>query len=483
MKLHPRNEAGFTLPTVLALGVVAGMWMLGTAALVVPSAGRITMDRARDVSRASAEAALDWAVQRLNDPQQRSSIDGKVNIAVPPTVLADGENFSATVTVTNAAPPTECYLYDSNIDPTQPASNISDGNGWRAVTATVTPRGSMGAARTVRVILKPTYALTPDITHVVETYEGDPVSLFAKAAFVKMDLGGLGSLTTNSYDSAVTPSPSSFQNQYADIGTNRSAILRGYSSIGGDLVVTAPKGTTSTVATGVDNARVHGKITANGDVSGFDTTSAENMYKFESRDPLTLPPVPAAPSDAVDLGTRLNVSGSSVVRLSATAARLPDGTVIPNTNGNYIVSSISMAENGRVMIDGSAGPVNVYVQGNGSSNGLRLTGNGVYNPGLPSHFRIWYGGTGDTRIQGSGVMRMLVYAPNSNVYQTSNGEIYGAVVANSMMVDGNAVFHYDVALNRMSEFMYRPLKERTVQTSTTSSNKVKTFQSVSWDEW
>jgi hypothetical protein len=63
------------------------MWMLGTAALVVPSAGRISMDRARDVSRASAEASLDWAVQRLNDPAQRAEIDGKLRLRLTATSM------------------------------------------------------------------------------------------------------------------------------------------------------------------------------------------------------------------------------------------------------------------------------------------------------------------------------------------------------------------------------------------------------------
>lgn len=481
MQFRNRNQSGFSLPMVALLGIVAGFWMLGVAAMVVPSMGRITVDRARDVARSSAEATLDWGIQQLNNPLTRSNVDNQSNVSVPVEVMGD-PNYVGKLTVDNLAPPTNSYLYDPQVDPNRPNSTIQGGNGWRVVTATVTAPGN--TSRTVRVILKPFYRVTTQPgAPVQEVVDGDPAPIFDNAAFSQMAMGGSGNLWTNSYDSAVSVNPNSFNDDDGDVGTNSSLALRGNSHIGGDANVFSTIGDPRIVASGASNVTVSGYVNANGAATNFPSVDPSHIKQYLSNDPVKLPPVPSAPSTAADLGSYMNLSGNDELNISAKQARLPDGTVIATTGGSYIVNSISFAGNSHVNVDPSYGPVNVYVQGAGSSSGLSLTGNGVIGVVKPADFRIWYGGTGPTKLAGNGNFRGVIYAPNSDFTQTGNGILYGAVIANSISFGGNAVFHYDIALRRSQDLMYIPKIVREVPGSWQTSQTINYFQAVTWNEF
>lgn len=481
MQFRNRNQSGFSLPMVAILGIVAGLWMLGVTAMVVPSMGRVTVDRARDVARSSAEATLDWGIQQLNNPATRSNVDSQANVSVPAEVMGDPD-YVGKLTVANIAPPTSSYLYDPQLDSNQPYSTIKDGNGWRVVTATVTAPGN--TSRTVRVILKPSYKVTNQQgAPVQEVVDGDPAPIFDSAAFSQMSMGGNGNLWTNSYDSAVSVNPNWFNDDDGDVGSNAGLSLRGNSHIGGDANVFSAIGDPRVVASGGSNVTVSGYINVNGSATNFPSVDPSHIKQYLTNAPIKLPPVPSAPSTAADLGSYMNLSGNDELSISARQARLPDGTVIATSGGNYIVNSISFAGNSRVNVDPSYGPVNVYVQGAGSSAGLSLTGNGVTGIVKPADFRIWYGGTGPTKLAGNGSFRGVIYAPNSDFTQTGNGTLYGAVIANSISFGGNAVFHYDVALRRNQDLMYIPKIVREVPGSTQTSQTIDHFQAVTWNEF
>jgi len=320
--MNPRahNEHGFSTPMIAILGVVAGIWMLGIAAMVVPGMGAVTRDRARDVARSSAEAALDWGIKELNDPDSRSSVDGKTNVAVPAELLGD-PNYVAKLTVASIAPPTNSYLYDPQVDPTRPNSTIQDGNGWRVLTATVQAPGAV--TRTVRVILKPNYRVNnlpgAPITQVVD---GDPAPIFSNAAFAQLGLGGTGNLVTNSYDSDVLPNPAIFEDADGDIGSNTNISLRGNSHIGGDTNVFSTVGNPAVVATGANNVTVSGNINVNGAAANFPSVDPSHIKQYLSQDTVKLPPVPSAPSSAADLGGYMNLAGNSELLLNARQAKI-----------------------------------------------------------------------------------------------------------------------------------------------------------------
>jgi hypothetical protein len=210
-----------------------------------------------------------------------------------------------------------------------------------------------------------------------------------------------------------------------------------------------------------------------------------HINQYQSNDPVTLPPVPQAPSGSADLGSNLNLSGNSTIKLTASGAYITTNqgtTFIATTGGNFIVNSISLSGNAQIQIDPSAGPVNIYVQGTAPGNdAISLTGNGVSGVVKPSDFRIYYGGSKNTHIGGNGALRGVIYAPNSDFTQHGNGELYGAVVANHMNFVGNATFHYDVALGRVKEFQYIPKKQVQV-TPMVMKAFIDKYQAVSWDE-
>jgi hypothetical protein len=178
----------------------------------------------------------------------------------------------------------------------------------------------------------------------------------------------------------------------------------------------------------------------------------------------------------------MNLAGNNVITLSGKGATMPNGQFVPTQNGSYVVNQISLSGNARINIDRSHGPVNLYVQGAGSNAGISLTGNGITGTHKPADLRIWYGGTGPTRIAGNGTIRGVLYAPNSSFRQSGNGVLYGAVVANSMDFAGNATFHYDVALGRMQDFMYNTTITQQV-TNNVDTRQIDHFQAVSWDEF
>jgi hypothetical protein len=333
-----------------------------------------------------------------------------------------------------------------------------------------------GTTRTVRVILKPVYTTTEGETVWIP---GPKQPIFGGAMSTPGTVGGVGNTTTNSYDSRVNANPSSFDNWDGDISTNDKIGISGNTSIGGDLNVTNPPGNTNDVVTGSGNAKVHGDINSNGGVSShFDSNTGGNVKENLSNDPLQFPPTPSAPSGSADLGSSLNVAGNKTITLSAKGATLSNGTFIPTTNGNFIANSISITGNAKVIINPQYGPVNLFIEGAGSSAGINIAGNGFSGSIKPSDLRIWYGGTGDTKIAGNGATRALVFAPNSNYKQVGNGEFYGAIVANKIDLTGNAAFHYDRSLKDNNDLMFNPKVPNTPIVKI-----VDHFQAVSWDEF
>ena len=475
-----RDQSGFSLPTMCVLSVIAGLWMLATAALVVPSMGRIASEHARDVARSSAEASLDWGIQQLNNPASRITLDGQNCVSVPASLMGDS-NYQGSLTVRNISPPVDSYLYDPQIDPTQPNSTIQGGNGWRVLTANVTAPN--GVSRSVRVILKPNYRVTNQPgAPISQVVDGDPAPMFANAAFSNMSLNGTGNLVTNSYDSANGANPIKYDDKDGDIGSNTGITLKGNSHIGGNGNVFSKPGGTNVVATGAPNVTVSGNLNINGAASNFPALDPSHINQYLTNDPVKLAPVPGAPSGSADLGSTLNMAGNNVVSLSAKQARLPDGTMVATSSGSFVVNSVAISGNAKITVDPSYGPVNLYVQGSGSNAGIALTGNSVTGVARPGDFRIWYAGGGPTKIAGNGNFRGVIYAPNSDFSQTGNGTLYGAIIANSITFGGNATFHFDVALKRAQDLMYIPKITRQAPGPEVSAQYVNYYQAVTWDE-
>ena len=88
----------------------------------------------------------------------------------------------------------------------------------------------------------------------------------------------------------------------------------------------------------------------------------------------------------------------------------------------------------------------VTLSGNGVANGTSSATTAVAQQ--PINFQIW--GTNPTAqnidIKGNGVLSAVVYAPSAAVFINGNGDVLGSVVAKTVVMVGNAAFHYDESL-------------------------------------
>ncbi len=86
---------------------------------------------------------------------------------------------------------------------------------------------------------------------------------------------------------------------------------------------------------------------------------------------------------------------------------------------------------------------------------VSISGNGAINPNKPANFKLW--GTRaqsnpspqSIRINGNGRLSAVVYAPNADIAMHgggSVGEVFGAMIGDTITVTGNSNFHYDEAL-------------------------------------
>lgn len=115
---------------------------------------------------------------------------------------------------------------------------------------------------------------------------------------------------------------------------------------------------------------------------------------------------------------------------------------------NHVSTSpnlIDLAGNASVAVT-TTGTLKAYTTGN-----IEASGNGMTNANAaPSTLQIY--GTNTTvggqtiRFVGNGSSSAAIYAPNATFQLRGNGTLYGAVVANTINLNGNAAFHSDESL-------------------------------------
>jgi hypothetical protein len=93
-----------------------------------------------------------------------------------------------------------------------------------------------------------------------------------------------------------------------------------------------------------------------------------------------------------------------------------------------------------------AGRLAMYTNGN-----IEAAGNGIVNATATPDALLIYGthpspGGQEIRFVGNADAIAAIYAPNATFQLRGNGSLHGAVVADSINLNGNAAFHYDEAL-------------------------------------
>lgn len=140
------------------------------------------------------------------------------------------------------------------------------------------------------------------------------------------------------------------------------------------------------------------------------------------------------------------------------------GTSVSSNNGTFTIADnvvlIMIAHAGVAAIDlggsssatiTSSGSLKVYTNGDVTINGNGGFTNANGKPGSC----IFYGtnsgtpGSQSITLTGNGQISASIFAPNANVTMKgggSTGQIYGAIVANKVRMNGSTEFHYDEAL-------------------------------------
>jgi hypothetical protein len=161
---------------------------------------------------------------------------------------------------------------------------------------------------------------------------------------------------------------------------------------------------------------------------------------------------------APDGGTVLAAVGATLGTAGATTRwRVPNIIL----SGNQ---SLTIQGNTTVVVLAGSGVPAISVTGNAAINvaagakavfyaegDVKIAGNGLANANIePVTFQLWGTNTGTLGqaidIAGNGALRAVIYAPNGDVKINGNGAVMGSVVARSIVLVGNAAFHYDEAL-------------------------------------
>lgn len=229
-------------------------------------------------------------------------------------------------------------------------------------------------------------------------------SLFQDGLFARDSIQMSGNAYTDSYDSAKGAYGTSNRSNDGHLRSNGSMALSGNATIGGNAVPGPNQQVT---------------MSGNAKVTGSTTPAAA---------PATYAPV-TAPGGATSLGA-LSLSGNRTRTLTA---------------GTYLVNSISITGNARLIINAAAGPVNLYVTGN-----ISVAGNGIANASnLPSNLMIFQSGSSGISFSGNADFFGTIYAPQSPLTISGNGNMFGAFVTSTLQNSGNGGIHFDQALKTL----------------------------------
>jgi len=255
-------------------------------------------------------------------------------------------------------------------------------------------------------------------------------SAFSFSAFARNKVILLNNAMTDSYNSAIGLYGGANIGQDGDVGTNSSAAND--VSLGNNATV---KGDASTGAGGTV------QLNSNSTVTGS-ITHANNV---------NIPSV-TIPSDLSSLPNLGVINGSQ-----------------PIPAGSYQYSSISMANNATLTINGS---VNLYLSSTDSaismgnncnivvSSGAKLTvyvkgtvaianNSALNNVGkVPSNFQLYssYSGSNGIQISNNGNFYGAIYAPDTDIVLANNVDCFGSFIGKTVDLSNNGDIHYDEAL-------------------------------------
>lgn len=480
-----RKESGISLVLILGIGIVAMLWMAAVFSTLLPSFRRVTVAKNDSLSRATAEAAVDWACDQLSTAQGQTMLDGSnsgsspdpygVNTIVPPDQLPAGA--TATINLKNVSPTAPVAggtsgsaIYSAALA----ASNTGNKNFWRMMTVTATVPG--GTTKRIRVALMPVQASgsgSGSGNGTPPPPPGDPLFVNALAAYGTVDIkGGAKTYSIDSSEANGVFNGSTFdgKNANADVASNKNILISNGSSISGDVTVLGNT-TTSTANVTSDNAKgthINGIV----ETTGTTNISSKNIGNV-ANDPggavqtkSTNAPIPMISTAAPSTATPINLTNVS-------------GTVNLVGGTTYTTTSLKLNTKGLFNITGS-GPVNIYVNGAGGTLQISSSKTSV---ALPANLRIWYTGGEDVHVDNGANFAGVIFAPNATVHIDNGGMIVGSVLAKNVTVDNGGTFVYDTDLNNANLGMNAQWTPPTATTTTAPAFSVASYQALSWQEF
>jgi hypothetical protein len=223
-------------------------------------------------------------------------------------------------------------------------------------------------------------------------------------------------------------------NDDGNVGSNGSIEVKQNAIVMGDAI----PGELSTISV-VGNATVSGS-----------TANASSSVTFP---PIVVPTIPSAGNMTYAANTTLAAGnyhfGTTTININKTVTVMGPATLV--------FDSFEMKSGSNLRIDSSAGPVDIYVIDNFIMNSNTLLASLDFDP-RDVRVNLLSDNIIDPAIQiildnlvldSNGRLFGTIYAPDAKVGIESNFEVFGAVIAEEVLLASNSRVHYDEALGEM----------------------------------
>ncbi len=333
-------------------------------------------------------------------------------------------------------------LWELNTNNCAGCSNCS---GNRCITGTLASSGDYDvtiAATTITSIGSvPSRSATNLITRTVQVNIASS-SAFGFAAFARSKIILLNNATTDSYDSALGLYGGSNVGQDGDVGTDSSAAND--VSLGNNAIV---KGDASTGPGGTvqlnSNSTVTGSITHTNNVNLPSVTIPSNLSSLNNL-------------GTINVGNNGSQSLSSGSYQYSSISMANNATLTINGNVNLYLSSalsaISMGDNCNIVVPSGA-KLTVYVNGK-----VAIANNSSLNnvSKIPADFQLYstYSGLNGVQISNNGNFYGAVYAPDTDIILANNVDCFGSFVGKTLDLSNNGDIHYDEALKQVTNPLF-----------------------------
>lgn len=454
---------GFSLVTVLSVGMIATLIVSALLASIAPVYRSVSGDRNRLQLKNFAEASCDYVIAKLNDPAFSESVAPGDEIGAQPVTMSVTSselgipgNLTSTVKISNELAPQTSRLFNPTLSPT---GYGDDGTTFDQDWSYFTEKGMNKSWRTITAVVSSgsltlELAVAAQIDVSYNRQGSGPNSFFNYAALGTQTIKLENEASTYGFKSGDVPirDPSDKFNLGGDIAAYRQVQLdNSKNSVGGSMdvpsitpsVISTIQGSNTEVsryvtvndsAPAIQDSKVHG---LGNPAEQIPIESRPSKLEDQSNPQPKLPPAPSLPtSTAYTAGGDLNLATGSPI------------------SGNY--SASSLATTGLVNSSGAS----IFIRDTGISDQV-VDIKGSINPAASkssSDFQIWYNGKGKISVKATTV-RATIYAPNAEVEIVSEtaqkGAFKGAVVAKTLRIS-NVDFGFDKNMSASPSQKYDP---------------------------